>query len=86
MCKRLESTKDNSYKKYAKTPKVDVPKFVPKLGKQRPHAGYIVLKDKGLVTIYSNDLAGTPSKPLLLGTEAEAIQHVHGLIDISRWL
>ncbi len=35
--------------------------------------------------MFSNNMAGTPSKPMLMGTDAEAIKHLHGLVDISRW-
>jgi hypothetical protein len=69
--KDLSKQKTAHTKKYAKTPKADVPKFVPRLGAQRPHAGYIVVKDKGIVTMFSNDLSGDPSKILLLGIDAK---------------
>ena len=55
------------------------------LGTQHPHAGYIAVKDKGIVTMFSNDLSGVPIKPVLLGMDAEAPKLVHGLVDISRW-
>ncbi len=70
--KDLDKQRAVHNKKYSKTPKPQVPKFVPKMGTQRPHAGYIDVKDKGIVTMFSNNLAGTPSKAMLMGTDAES--------------
>ena len=50
-----------------------------------PNAGYIVYKDSKIVIFYTNDLAQTPSKPILYSTEAEAVTCVHGLAKMKRW-
>ena len=50
------------------------------------NAGYIAFKDKKVVLFYSNDLATTPSKPVLTYTDAEAIDSVHGVAEVKRWL
>ena len=45
-------------------------------------AGYIVWKDSKLVVFYTNNLAKTPSKPILDGLSKEAIECVHGLAAV----
>ena len=49
------------------------------------NAGYIVYKDSKIVIFYTNDLAQTPSKPILYSTDAEAVTCVHGLAKLKRW-
>ena len=49
------------------------------------NAGYIVWKDKKIVIFYTNDLASSPSVPILDGSEPEARSAVHGLAILSRW-
>ncbi len=49
------------------------------------NSGYIVLKDSKVVTVYRNDLATTPSQPILDPTSEEAVMAVHGLGGIKRW-
>ena len=48
-------------------------------------AGYIVWKDKKIVIRYTNDLASSPSVPILDGSEREAQLAVHGLSELTRW-
>ena len=53
-------------------------------------AGYIVWKDSKIFFFYSNDLASTPTKPIIDGSgggedEDEAIKCVHGLSELKRW-
>ena len=48
------------------------------------NAGCIIFKDRAIVVFYSNDLAQTPSAPLVEATD-EAIACVHGLASMSRW-
>ena len=48
-------------------------------------AGYIVWKDKKIVIFYTNDLASSPSVPILDGSEKEAQSAVHGLSILTRW-
>ncbi|HEY9301516.1 MAG TPA: hypothetical protein VIQ31_35160, partial [Phormidium sp.] len=50
------------------------------------NSGYIVFKDKKIVLFYSNDLASTPCEPVLDGNDPRAIDAVHGLAEIKRWL
>jgi hypothetical protein len=42
-------------------------------------------KDSKVVTFYTNDLATTPSKPILDATTDEAVVAVRGLGGIKRW-
>ena len=49
------------------------------------NAGYIVFKDKKVVVFYTNDLASTPSKPILFGEDEEAVKAVDGVGYIFRW-
>jgi hypothetical protein len=47
--------------------------------------GTIILKDSKVATFYTNDLATTPSQPILDATNKEAVVAVHGFGDIKRW-
>ena len=47
-------------------------------------SGYIVFKDRAVVTFYTNDLAETPTVPVQ-GLTEESIQCVHGLAELHRW-
>jgi hypothetical protein len=38
------------------------PKFKPTLGKQARNCGFVLIKDKQTVIIYTNDLASTPER------------------------
>ena len=67
-----------------KTSKRQAPFKVP-LEIPAPNAGYILLKDKKIVTFYTNDLLFTPSKAILKGEEQEAIRCVRGLSEIHWW-
>jgi hypothetical protein len=49
------------------------------------NAGYIVWKDSRLVVFDTNNLASTPSRPILDGTSDEAILCVRGLAAVKRW-
>jgi hypothetical protein len=49
------------------------------------NAGYVVWKDSKVVIFYTNDLASTPSRAVLDGTDQEAIDCVHGLAPVWRW-
>ena len=49
------------------------------------NAGYIVWKDSKVVVFYTTDLAATPTRPLIDGTDAEAIMCVNGLAALGRW-
>lgn len=49
------------------------------------NAGYIVWKDSKIVIFYTNDLAKTPSEPILDMNDEEAISCVHGLCTVHRW-
>lgn len=76
------------------------PKFKPTLGEQANNCGFVLVKDKQTVIMYTNDLASTPERPICDGwiekdrleDPAEksrletAIKCVHGLVDISRWV
>ena len=48
--------------------------------------GYIVYLDKKPVVFYTNDLFGTPSKTSLYQDDPEAIEKVHGLATMWRWV
>ena len=48
-------------------------------------AAYVVWKDSKVVLFYTNDLAATPSQPIMEGTERESIACVNGLAQLSRW-
>ena len=48
-------------------------------------AGYIVWKDKKIIIFYTNDLASSPSIPIIDGSTPEARSAVHGLAILSRW-
>ena len=48
--------------------------------------GYIVYLDKKPVVFYTNDLFGTPSKTLLYDNDEEAVEKVHGLATLWRWI
>ena len=50
------------------------------------NAGYIIWKDSKVVIFYCNDMASTPSHPILDGTSEEAIKCVNGLASLSRWV
>ena len=56
------------------------------LGYKADSAGYIVLKDKKLVVLYTNDMAFTPSKPILSMMKEEAVNCVHGLSIMRCWI
>lgn len=47
-------------------------------------SGYIVFKDRAIVTFYTNDLAETPTVPVQGSTE-ESIRCVHCLAELHRW-
>ena len=49
------------------------------------NSGYIVLKDSKIVTFCTNDLATTPSQPILDATNEEAVVAVCGLGGIKCW-
>ena len=59
--------------------------FTPPTSQVADKAGYIIFKDKKIVIFYTNDLACTPSKPILLGKSEEAIKAVNGLGKLYRW-
>ncbi len=48
-------------------------------------AGYIVFKDRNVVTFYTNDLADTPTSPIQEQNE-ETVRCVHGLAPMKRWM
>ena len=50
------------------------------------NAGYIIWKDCKVVTFYTNDLLRTPKKWITDGTEEDAIECVHGLECLERWM
>ena len=72
-------------RKLSKTQQVKVPPFMPSAFTQAENAGFIVLLDKKVVIIYTNDLAGTPTQRILDGTTEEAKALVHGLVSMKRW-
>ena len=47
------------------------------------NAGYIVFKDRKQVLFYSNDLAGTPPKPILSSANEEAVMCMLGWAKIN---
>jgi hypothetical protein len=59
--------------------------FVPPLDWPAEKCGYIVFKDSKLVLFYMNDLLENPAEPVLLGSDARAVQCVHGLAKLSCW-
>jgi hypothetical protein len=59
--------------------------FVPPLDRPADKCGCIVFKDSKLVLFYTNDLLENPPEPVLLGSDAQAVQCVHGLAKLSRW-
>ena len=59
--------------------------FVPPCDLVVENAGYIVWRDTKVVIFYTNDLAGTPSEPILDGGTDEAIALVRGLSPLKRW-
>ena len=59
--------------------------FVPPHDKVAEKAGYIVWKDKKIVIFYTNDLASSPSIPIMDGSTPEARSAVNGLAVLSRW-
>jgi len=59
--------------------------FVPPTELVAENAGYIVWKDSKLVVFYTNDLASTPSRPILDGTSDEAISCVRGVAPVKQW-
>jgi hypothetical protein len=65
--------------------KADKTPFVPPFDRVAEHAGYVVFKDAKVVTFYTNDLAGTPSAPIIQGCTMEAQTLVHGLETLHRW-
>ena len=48
-------------------------------------AGYIVWKESKCDIFYSNDLASTPTLPIMFGDSTEAVQCVHGLKSLTCW-
>ena len=48
------------------------------------NCGYIVFKDKNIVTFYTNALADTPNRAVDCASE-HAVKCVHGLEIIKRW-
>jgi hypothetical protein len=59
--------------------------FVPPMELIAEKCGYIVFKDSKVVVFYTNDLASTPSRPILHSSDEEAISAVNGLGYIKRW-
>ena len=49
------------------------------------HEGYIIWKDRNPVIFYTNDLTIQPSKSILMGMDAEAVESVHGLGPVHHW-
>ena len=49
------------------------------------NAGYIIFKDRVVVTFYTNDLASTPTKQLQFKNK-ESVMCVRGLAPMERWL
>lgn len=50
------------------------------------NAGFIVFKDRAVIVFYCNDLASAPSKQVRKHTDEFAIQCVHGLALLPRWI
>jgi hypothetical protein len=48
-------------------------------------AGYVVFKDSKVLVFYSNDLALTPTEPILSAQNESAVEAVRGLAVIKRW-
>src|SRR5688572_9968771 len=59
--------------------------FIPPTDDPAPNTGYISWKDKKSVVLYTNNLAGTPSKAILTQDNKEAITCVHSLVPLRRW-
>jgi hypothetical protein len=62
-----------------------ITQFVPPLDRPAEKCGCIIFKDSKLVLFYTNDLLENPAEPVLLGSDAQAVQCVHGLAKLSRW-
>jgi hypothetical protein len=60
-------------------PKQQRTPFIPPIEVVAENSGYIVLKDSKIVTFCTNDLATTPSQPILDATNEEAVVAVCGL-------
>ena len=56
------------------------------LGYEADSAGYIIIKDRKLVVLYTNDLRFTPSKPVLSMMSEEAQRCVNGMAICRRWV
>lgn len=48
-------------------------------------AGFVLWKDKKIVTFYSNDLLCTPTNPISGPENTESVRSVRGLAKIARW-
>jgi hypothetical protein len=77
--KRQHTNAQNSLPKAQRSP------FFPPLTQIAEKAGFVVLKDNKVVIFYSNDLAATPSQPVMDATSEEAVRAVNGLCTIQRW-
>ncbi len=60
--------------------------FIPPMNKVAEYAGYVIFKDSKVVVFYSNDLALTPTEPILSTQNESAIEAVRDLAVIKRWV
>lgn len=49
-------------------------------------AGYIIFKDRAIVTFYSNDLTDTPQNRLNDSKDPHTVGCVHGIAALPRWI
>jgi hypothetical protein len=82
---RIQSQHSSQQSRLSSTSTGSSTQFVPLLDRPAEKCGYIVFKDSKLVLFYTNDLLENPAEPVLLGSDAQAVQCVYGMAKLSCW-